>query len=248
MLAWIPLRVSGADTPQTQTAKAEHPLQPVLKLARESRDALTRVKDYTAVFAKRELIGKKFVSQTMDMKVRHEPFAVYLQFQNPHKGREVLYVEGGNSGNLLVHEEGIKKIAGTLALPPTSPDAMEENRYPITKIGMQKLLDTIIAQWEAESQFGETKVQYFPNAKLGELACVVIESSHPQPRRQFRFQKTRLYLDKETRLPVRVEQYAFPERPGEEPLQVEQYTYSNLRTNVGLTPRDFDPRNPNYRF
>ena len=240
--------VTGADTPQSQAPAGEHPLQPVLKMARESRDALARVTDYTAVFMKRELIGKKYISQTMDMKVRHEPFSVYLRFQNPHKGREVLFVEGVNGGQLLVHEEGLKAIAGTLSLHPTSKEAMEENRYPITRIGLRNLLESMIAQWEAETKFAETKVQYFPNAKLGNQACIVIETSHPQPRRQFKFHKTRLYLDKESRLPARVEQYGFPDQPGGEPPLLELYTYTELKANVGLTAREFDARNPNYRF
>jgi len=225
-----------------------HPLIPALKIAGESREALDQVGDYTAVFLKRELIGKRYSSHTIDMKVRQEPFSVYLRFQQPHEGREVIYVAGANQGNLLVHEEGIKSLAGTLALAPTSEEAMRENRYPITRIGLHNLLDTIVNQWQQELKYGETDVRYFPNAKLGNVACRVIETSHPQPRRQFRFHMTRLYLSKETNLPVRVEQYGWPPSPGAQAPLHEMYTYTNLRTNVGLTDRDFDPHNPAYRF
>jgi hypothetical protein len=142
----------------------------------------------------------------------------------------------------------VKGLVGTVQLLPTSPQAMDENRYPVTRLGLANLLNTIIEQWEAESKFGESDVQYFPEAKVGQTACQVIEASHPQPRRQFKFHKTRLYLDKQTKLPIRVEQFSWPARAGDQAPLVEMYMYSNLKTNASLSERDFDPRNPSYRF
>ena len=74
------------------------------------------------------------------MKVRHEPFSVYMHFDEPHAGREVIFVEGRNNNNLLVHEAGFASLIGTLELEPTGSQAMAENRYPITKAGIQKMI------------------------------------------------------------------------------------------------------------
>jgi hypothetical protein len=241
---------AATDAPQSTPDSGEkvHPLAPALKIARESREALNGVRDYTALFFKEELVGRRMVRQAMELKLREKPFSVYLRFQDPHRGREVIYVDGQNRGNLLVHEEGVKGLVGTVQLLPTSPQAMDENRYPVTRLGLTNLLNTIIEQWEAESKFGESDVQYFPEAKVGQTACQVIEASHPQPRRQFKFHKTRLYLDKQTKLPIRVEQFSWPARAGDQAPLVEMYMYSNLKTNASLSERDFDPRNPSYRF
>src|SRR5690606_29497957 len=113
------------------------------------------------------------------------------------------------------HGTGIEKIAGTMRLLPTSERAMAESRFPITMMGMRTLVDGVITQWEREAQFGEIDVKYYPDAKLGAMECYVIESSHPQPRKQFKYHLTRLYIEKATRMPVRVEQYGFPTRAGE---------------------------------
>lgn len=229
---------------------AEHPLVKAIGLAESSRESLKEVKDYTALFIKTERIKGRVLTQEMDMKIREEPFGVYLKFRNPHRGREVIYAEGKYSGNLKVHEDGLKKVAGTLSLPPTGPDAMAENLYPISKIGMANFLDDLIEQWQNDTKFGESKVQYFPNAKLGQakMPCMVIEVTHPQPRKQFRYHMTRLYIEKENNLPIRLEQYAWPQRPGEEPPKIEEYNYTNLKLNVGLTDKDFDTRNPGYQY
>jgi outer membrane lipoprotein-sorting protein len=49
-------------------------------------------------------------------------------------------------------------------------------------------------------------------------------------------------FDLESKLPLRIEIYDAGDR------LMEQYGYEDLRLNVGLSDRDFDPANPDYRF
>ncbi len=83
-------------------------------------------------------------------------------------------------------------MIGTLELSPTGSQAMAENRYPITKAGISNMVKAVIEQWEEETKYGETTVKYYKDAKLGDSTCKVIESIHPQPRKQFKFHMTRL--------------------------------------------------------
>ena len=230
-------------------ASGEHPLQPAIRLAQESLERMQSISDYEAILTKRERIEGELRSEVMRIRFREEPFSVYLGFGGENAGREVLYVEGRNQNNILAHEgSGLRALVGTVSLSPTSPEVLAESRYSITDIGLRNLLQFMIARWEGEADYGEIEVQYYHNARLGEQECLVIETSHPRPRRQFRFHMTRLYLDKESGLPVRVENYGFPHRSGLEPPLEEEYTYSNVQTNVGLTDVDFDRNNPNYAF
>lgn len=225
----------------------QHPLAPAIEHALQSKAALGKISDYTATYTKQELVGGKVMSSVVSLKFREEPFSVYMLFDKPHKGREVIYYAGKNNGMLLVHETGIRSIAGTVSLAPNSETALEENRYPITMMGMGKMLDKLLAQWEAEAQYGEVEVKFYPNARMGDVECKVIESRHPTPRKQFKFQMSRLYIEKTSGLPVRLEQWAFPTN-GTQPILAEEYTYSKVRTNLGLTDQDFDHTNPNYAF
>ena len=227
----------------------EHPLKAAIKLVAQAHEAASELGDYQAVFTKREMVNGRMYASQMQMKLRQEPFSVYLRFINPeHAGREVLFVEGRNNNQMLAHDTGLKALVGTVALDPQGQMALAEARYPVTRIGMKNLSKGIMTQWERESEFGESEVKYYPEAKLGEQPVLVIESSHPTPRKQFRFALTRLWLDKETRLPVRVQQYDFPAAPGGQPVLVEEYTYTNVEPNVRLTDADFDQRNPAYQF
>lgn len=238
-------------TRQDQPPLQEHPLMPAIRIARQSLEQLQQVQDYEAVFIKREWINNQLVTQQMQIKLRERPFSVYLKYVQPYAGREILYVAGRNQNKLLAHlgaGEGVRSLVGTVSLAVNSPDVMAENRHPITDIGMRKLVALVLEQWEFEAKYQESEVQYYPNARLGNVPCEVLENSHPRPRRQFKFQMTRLFIDKQSRLPIRVENYDFPRRAGERPPLVEEYTYTNVKVNVGLSDLDFDQKNARYSF
>ena len=243
-------------------ALPEHPLTDCLRLAKESQKTLDDVKDYTATLSKIEVVGGQVLDQHIAIKVREKPFSVYMRYITPAAGREVLYVQGVNNNQLLAHEgTGPKSLLGTMSFAPDAPRMMAESRHPVTEIGMRNLLKQTIKQWEFETQFGEVKIQYYPDAKIGQastnkpgepegkvLNCIVLESSHPVPRKQFPYHLGRLFLDKTTKYPVRIELYGFPQRPDAPPPLLEQYTYQDLKVNVGLSDADFDRGNRNYKF
>ncbi len=229
---------------------AAHPLAPVLETARASREVIRKIPGYTCTFIKQEQFKKgPPLRQVMILKFRREPFSVYLKYIDPHPGREVIFVEGRNKGRLHVHEpSGLASFVGTVSLAPSSSEAMKENRYPVTMIGMEKVLDTAIGEWEPALKHPEVKVDKYPQAKVGEFDCTMFEVVYPKPIESYKFHKARLYFDKKTQLPVRTEQYGFPGKPGEEaPLQ-EEYTYADLKIDVPIAESDFDINNTAYGF
>ncbi len=232
--------------------KKVHPLIPALKIAKESLKSITDVRDYQAVFYKTELIKSRYVNHQARIKFRENPFSVYMGFEGANKGREVLYVAGRNNGNLIAKEAGVLGIVGAVSLNPNSSSAMAESLFPITDIGMKNLVTKLVAQWEGESKYGECKVN-ITNGSLpirggGSIKCRVIDSKHPRKRRQFIFHHTKFVVDRETNLPVIVEQYGFPRTPGQKGPLLGKYVYVNVKTDVGLKDIDFDVANRNYHF
>lgn len=241
---------SKAAADDKPAADEGHPLYVPLKVALQSKEALKEVQDYECTFTKRELIGKKLHKTTMKMKFREEPFSVYLKFLDTNAGREVLYVKGQNNNNLLVREPGFKAVLGVIPLSPTGPDAMAENRYPITTIGLKQMLNRVISQWESEARFGGTTVQKRPDSKLpvSGVVCTVYETSHAKPAKEFTFHTTRLWIEDETGLAIGCQQFGFPGKNDKEPPVVEEYFYSGLKTNLKLSNADFDKNNKSYSF
>jgi len=238
---------AGARADENVTTK-EHPLEPAIRYATGCLEKVEALPGYEAKFVKREVVGNATVSHEMTIKVRHKPFSVYLYFQKPHEGREVIYVEGQNNGKLVAHEAGLLGFAGAMELVPTESIAMSENRYPITKAGIANAVRIMVDRWKDETKFGEIDVKYYKDAKLGTMKCKVIETIHPQPRRQFDYHIARMWIDNETGIPVRMQKYGFPKRAGDKPPIVEDYSFLNLKTNVRLTDADFDRENTKYSF
>ena len=232
------------EAPQT------HVLIPALRNALASLDALKSVTDYETNFTKTEKIGRSILTSKMQLKVRHEPFSVYVKDLDPHEGREAIYVHGKNDGKVVVHDTGLASLAGTLKLDPLGSTAMGESRYPIYKVGMKLLVETAMEVWInlSKQNAGGITVNHYPNSKIGDQSCHAIETVLTLPIGVESFQTTRLYFDSVTKFPVRVQQYAFPERRGQKPTLVEDYLYQNVKTNVGLTDVDFDPNNPRYGY
>jgi hypothetical protein len=235
----------------TQRHPDEHPLMPAIRWAQSGRNDLEKLQDYSATLVKRERInGKLGEHQYMFVKVRHQPFSVYLYFLAPEKlqGQEVIYVEGVNDGKMSAHGSGFLKMFGTQELDPTGALAMRGNRYPITEIGVLNLVCRLLEIGEKDSQYGECEVKFYHEAKIEDRVCTCIEVVHPIPRRNFLFNIARIYVDDELNVPVRYAAYDWPEEEGGPPRLTEEYTYMNLKLNNGFTDADFDVRNPNYRF
>jgi hypothetical protein len=241
-----------------------HPLDAALSMAKESLSASrNNIEDYTAILIKRERIGGELKDhQFMQAKIRNRklsgdqvttPFSVYLKFLKPDavKGREVIYVEGQNNGNLVAHEGGWKgKFTPSLHLNPHGTLAMLGQRYPITDIGIENLCVRLIEKGQRDKELGRCEVDVQP-VKLNKRPCTRIQVTHPHQRPELDFHVARIFVDDEYEIPVRYEAYRWPRQSGNQVTLdelIEEYTYVYFKANVGLSDKDFDPANPEYNM
>ncbi len=233
-------------------AQAEHPLVPAIRMAKSAMENINaNVKDYSARMVKRERIGDTLGEpQYMFIKVRQQPFSVYMYFLGPEKikGQECIYVAGRNNGNMLAHGVGVKKLIGMLSLDPTGTIAMDGQRYPITEIGIGNLTKRLIEVAEKDSQYGECEVKFFNGAKINKRPCTCIQVTHPVPRKNFLFNQAKVFVDDELNMPVRYEAWEWPAQAGGAMQLIEEYTYLDIKLNNGFTDTDFDDKNPAYSF
>lgn len=261
-------RVSKAEADHTANVR-RHPLDPALAVAHEGLTHIRQnVRDYRCVMIKRERINGTLQDyEYMFAKIRNEqvaggrvtvPFSVYLYFLKPDsiKGREVIYVRGQNDDKMIAHErrDSLMGKFGSAWLRPDGPMAMKGNRYPITEIGIETLVVRLIEKGTSDKQNGtpeECIVEFREGAKINGRTCTMLQVKHPQPRDYFEFYVAQIFIDDELNVPLRYAAYTWPKTPGAEPgldELIEEYTYLNMELNVGLTDKDFDPKNPDYRF
>jgi hypothetical protein len=239
----------------------EHPLDPVLQLARDALVSMRRdIKDYRATLLKRERIGGKLGGESvMELKVINPREAsegqtavamhVYLKFLAPSmsKGREVIWIEGSNNNQIVAHEGGFKNLL-TMNLDPEGTIAMLGNRYPITGIGMIRLVEKLIEKGQRDREIGLCDVKVLDKQAVGDRDCKLIQVTHPEKKDGYDFHIAQIFFDSERMIPLRYAAYDWPSSKGKEPPLEEEYTYTNVEINVGLTAEDFNPKNPSYSY
>jgi hypothetical protein len=239
---------------------ATHPLDEALKLALESlQHSQTHVRDYTAVLTKRCRIGGELSDyQQAYIKIRNPrsngdtvitPMSVYMKFLRPSqiKGREVIWVDGRNDGQIIAHDVGLKRLL-RVKLDPNGPIAMRGQRYPITEIGLEKLVQQMIERGNRDRRYNDCQVKISDGASVAKRSCRLVWIEHPVKRPYFDFYRAHVFFDDELKLPVRYASWSWPLEPDAKPVLEEEYTYTHIKINVGLEDLDFDPENPEYDF
>lgn len=214
-------------------------------------ERLDRVDAYTATFTKQERLGKKLGPvQTLALKVRHRPFAIYLKFLGPVAGKEVVYAEGLRDNKLIAHGGGLARLlVPRLAVPPDHPIAMKDSRHAVTEAGLANLTATLIAyrRMDLDQEEAVTILDRVTDAK-GRPRLRSLHT-HDDPNANRPFTRVEVLYDPDTFFPVQIQSYDFP-GPGEtgDLLLAEYYAYEDLVLDAPLTAIDFDPANPGYAF
>jgi hypothetical protein len=214
-----------------------------------------KTSDYTATFLKQERLGGTLGEvQTLKLKMRHEPFSVYMKWTTGDKGRELIYVDGQNDGKLLVQPGGWKgRLTGTLALDPAGTLAMSETRHPVTKAGLVALGESLLeyhhknlaspSGWQCELQGQQT---------VAGRDCYVFVVHYDSPEVCEIYRKSLQYIDCELSLPICVKNYTWPADAAapasDDDTLIESYTYTDIRFAQRLADADFDQTNSSYRF
>ncbi len=214
-----------------------------LRLIAEARQSYASTSDYTCLFVKRERIRTQLQPENLvAMKVRTQPFSVYMRWMRPQNlaGQEACYVTGRNNGMMRVHSTGLIGAVGFVSLDPRDPRALENSRHTINEAGIGNLIERFGQRWEVEQRLGRTALRV-AEYEYDKRRCIRVETTHlDNPNRQFSFYQSVVYFDKQTHLPIRVENYDWPAVGSPSAVLAESYSYVDLKLNVGLTDATFN--------
>lgn len=221
----------------------------ILLLEEAERD-LAGVTDFRATFYKRERVeGVLGDLNIMDLKVRRAPLSVYMRWREPYAGREIIWQEDANDGQILVHAGGWqRKIVPLLRLDPLGERAMEYNRRPVTQIGLWNFNRRLLDNLRVDLEHPDVKVWMTQDKKVGGREAYCFRVVHSDRSERADYHKMLMYIDQQLGLPVACELYGWPETAGEEPPLEESYAFNDLVLGAGLADIDFDMANPDYEF
>ncbi|MGE5194138.1 MAG: DUF1571 domain-containing protein [Deltaproteobacteria bacterium] len=215
------------------------------------RHRISALPDYTATFVKQERVdGALQDLQTLQLKLRHKPFSVYMKWlAGGDVGRQVLFVQGENDDQLQVRLGGIKSRLPVMHLEPTSARAMQESRHPITEMGLLRLASHVhkYRSRDCSLQRG-VRWEMLPDQKHfdRDCDCWIVEYDGPEVEPIYR--KMITCVDKELALPISVRNYGWPDEGVEtsdaaaldEATLIEYYGYTEIRFETQLSDADFE--------
>ena len=252
-----PTHVESQDVDTNRLSMSE-----LLDMAKAAREHLAvSLDDYTARFVKQERDDNGVLGEETEIMIKVQtrlrgtteraPMRVYLQFQSPDsvKGREVIWAEDLHDGQMAVHEVGLLLSLKTIWLDPNGIFAMQGQRYPISEIGLVRLVEKLIERGEEDRDNPDVSVTITRDHQLGDTAAHLIRVRHGRPTgKKEDFSLAEIVIDPERQLILSYRSFGWPSESGQTPPLLESYTYYNVATNVGLTEADFDPANPGYGF
>ncbi len=202
------------------------------------------VRDYTALFRKRERIDGEWRPEEVSFLKFQKPFKVYMRWlSGPPEGREALYVEGANNNQVIVHEPRGFSSFFTVLLEPGNRRILRESRYSFTEIGIGRLIERVGRDARRAWARGEMRLVDRGKAKVMGKDVRQIEGILPKEREAgYASYRMVLGIDEETGLPIQASIYDWDDAITGE------YLYGDLRLNPGLGEADFDLSNPAYRF
>lgn len=255
----LPAGAITATISQRVIDEAQHPFDPLLRVAEQSIAEIDdNVRDYKATLISQVFVdGKIQPKKYLEVKIRHAhtyegkaiPFSVYTRFLKPEAnvGQEAIWVQGQNDGKLIAHTTGILNVK-QFHVDPDGAIAMEGNRYPIREIGVRNLIVKMAQTAQKDRQHDECIVKIRRNVEINGCTCTMLQAVHPKRHDHFDFFIARIYIDDERNIPVAYEGFTWPEKEGGPAKLLEQYYYTNIELNVGLTDEDFNPNNPAYDY
>jgi len=214
-----------------------------LALIQRAKQAYAKIDDYECMLIKREKLADGLSpNHLIHLKVRTTPFCVSMCWIEPKPcaGQEVCYVSGKNDGKMRVKPPGLLGAVGFVSVDLDDVRVRRTSRHSVAQAGIGNVIDMASKGWPLEKQWGLTEV------KLGTFVfakrkCTRVEMIHPtRGEGKFLHHKNVVYFDQENGLPIRVENYDWPSKAGEEPELLEVFSYVNLKINPGVPESIFD--------
>lgn len=230
-----------------------------IAMLNEALVRLDGVSTYTATFDKQERINRELLeSQTMIMKMRHQPFSVFLNVvDGAHTGRQILYPKAPDDLRLMVQ---LAKFGGRLpAMPlePTSSLAMKECRYPITTAGIKEITKQALGLRQRELAHGPlVATRMRDNASFDGRPAYEFTVEYSKPElSEAAYRKCAVWIDRKLMLPVQIVNWTWAEFAPEantEDLEgttlLEHYAFRDIDLDIQLDDSDFKYDNPQYAF
>lgn len=224
----------------TDPIKVADPLGVMLA---EAKGAYGKVRDYSCTLTRQERInGLTSPEQVAEMKVRVNPSSVYVRFARPEAtaGLELCYVSTRPDGKLRYRPAGAKGQNGFMTLAADDPKVKADFHRPASELGIGPILDLLAGIVEREKVLNNAVEVFTGEFQFAGKNTTRYEIFTRRPHTHRYAYRTLVYVDRDTKLPIRLEAYDAPKPGFASGDLIEAFSYSDIKFNVGLGASAFD--------
>jgi hypothetical protein len=199
-------------------------------------EKMSGVRDVRATLVRREMVnGVVKPEEIIDFRERFSPHSLRLVWTGPeHRGRKMIYVEGANNDEVLIHPDGLAGlIAHEVRMSIRSPRIFAESRYPPDLAGYDRLVARVERACSVLRSEGRLSVQAGAPSRGDGRSLQAFEIRGKYEGGRYPISEMIVWFDLDLGLPVRVVSYDLEGR------MAEDYDWRDLQLNVGLTDKDF---------
>lgn len=218
--------------------------QPIAWL-QEAKRNFGAVKDYSCYMTSQENVnGKLLEKNVIYLRFKSEPFSIHMRWLEPKKSenQEVIYVHGKNNNKMRVKSNLlVQKLTGFVSVDVNDKRVTEHSRHTIIEAGIGNMIDQCLLQAAKDRELGKTKVAPVTEYSFAGRKCLRVELTRVERDAAHYCYRTVVYLEKESKMPIRMENYDWPRAGGPTGGELlEMFSYSNITFNSGLKDADFN--------
>jgi hypothetical protein len=224
----------------SDTPKSADPLGDMLS---EARTAYGKMRDYSGTYTRQErLNGSLSAQQVGEMKMRVNPVGVYVRFAIPDavSGMEVAYSGTRRNAKVRYRQAGAAGRKGVLRLEVDDAKFLADNRHPVTEWGMGPIIELIATSTAREKTLNNPVETFTSDYQFANRNVTKYEILMRRPHALRYAARMVVFIDKETKLPIRYEAYDEPKAGALVGDLLEVYSFSDLKYNTGLGENIFD--------
>ena len=223
-----------------EVPKSADPLSDMLG---EARTAYSKMRDYSGTYTRQErLNGSLSAQQVGEMKMRVNPVGVYVRFAMPDlvSGMEVAYSGAKRNAKVRYRQAGAAGRKGVLRLEVDDAKFLADNRHPVTEWGMGPILELIATSTAREKTLNNPVETFTSDYQFTNRNVTKYEILMRRPHALRYAARMVVFIDKETKLPIRYEAYDEPKAGALVGDVTEVYSFTDMKYNTGLGENVFD--------
>jgi hypothetical protein len=240
--------VAGAQAPKADPVKpaaaveTAKPADALSAMLADARAAHGKTRDYSGTYTRQERInGALSAEQVAEMKFRVNPVGVHVRFASPNSisGMEISYSAAKKDGKVRYRAAGAAGRKGLVKLDVDDSKFLADHRHIVTQWGMGPLIELIAGTTAREKALNNPVEVFASDYQFDKRNVTKYEIYTRRPHAARYAAKMVVFIDKETKLPVRFEAYG-DAKPGALTGELlEAYSFTNLKFNSGIGENAF---------